>query len=274
MPCGRHGKGFHQGPTDAVSEQFEEVAEAADAEVADREQALFGVGMSAVFARPFTQPEKARAAFQAIVDEFPESRLVPWALIELGNLEFERHADFDYEAPLDINEVSHRYYRKVIEEHRDSVALHEAVSRLANSYFFEIEPEYAMEGVKILEGHLQEYPDNPLISGMYFMLTKWYHTVHQDYRKSIQFAVRLGEAQLSNPWRWSFVYWHVAQTYRRGLKEVGASIPWYEKIITVTPKSHHVLMAKQVLDRLGVDWRQLQTSSEQSGKSGESTSRM
>ena len=223
---------------------FEKIYEAADAAPADRVQALFGLGLSHEYTLPFPRPQAAREAFQSLVREFPENSLVPWSLIELGKLAFKKTANLDYWNNRNDFSEARAYFRRVIDDYPNSVALHEAVIRLANTYCFEVEPPLADRGIEILEEHLAKYPDNPLAAGMYVQVSFWLISIKQDYERAIPYLEGLGEIRQGNPYRWSEGYWRVATVWDVGLRRPDRAIPWYRKIIEITPKSRHVLPAK------------------------------
>lgn len=235
---------------------FKKIYEAADAAPADRVQALFGRGLSHEYTLPFPRPQAAREAFQSLVNEFPENSLVPWSLIELGKLAFKKTANLDYWNNRNDFSEARAYFRRVIDDYPNSVALHEAVIRLSNTYCFEVEPPLADRGIEILEEHLAKYPDNPLAAGMYVLVSFWLMSVRQDYERAIPYLERLGEIRQGNPYRWSEGYWRVATVWDVGLRRPERAVPWYRKIIEVTPKSRHVLPAKQRLRELGAPWEE------------------
>lgn len=229
---------------------FRNVADAEDARPADRMQALFGMGLAFEFLPPDPQIENAVRSFQQLIDEFPDNSLVPWALLEIGKLKFRKTANLDYwNTPVD-NSEARSYFRRVLEEYPQSVAIHEAAVRLANTYCFEVDRPQSDRALEILENHLAAHPDNPLAPGMYLLLTTWYSNILQDYEAAAPHAIRLAELQQSNPYRWSEVYWRVATIFHLGLGDLEEAAIWYKKLIEVTPEARQVYQAKRELEKI------------------------
>ena len=151
---------FHGGRSDLGRTIFEEVLEGGNATPADRLQALYGLGLCDKFRRPVFRPEAARESFRAIVEEFPESTVVPWALLELGILERKKWVDLDHRGSGHENDLAREYFRRILDDFPQSLATHEAAVRLASAWFFEIRPEVSILGVEILEEHLRRHPDD------------------------------------------------------------------------------------------------------------------
>ena len=229
---------------------FEEVASASDAPATDRMQALFGMGLSYEFMPPEPKAQEAKRAFQAIIEEFPDSTLVPWALLEMGKLSFRKTANLDYWNNAIDNEEARTYFRRILTDYPDSVAIHEAAVRLANTYFFEVDRPESDRALEILQDHLELHPDNPLAPGMHLLLTIWYSNIAQDYEAAAPHAIRLGELQQSNPYRWSEVYWRVATIFHLGLGDLEEAAHWYGKLIEVTPDARQAFQAERELESI------------------------
>lgn len=227
---------------DQAKREFNVVLEAQDAKGDDIIQALFGIGLCYVNTEPFPEKEKALKSFQKIVEDYPGSKIAPWALMEIGNLKNEKGNTGQKEAQ--------GVYRRVIGEYPESMAIHEAVLRLANSLFYELKDSDMNVAASLLENHLQQHPENPLASTMHFRLDYYYSQIRQDYEKCIVHAVKLGELGMSDPFRSSRQYWHIAEIYRLMLNQPDKAIPWYRKIILDIPKSEHVYAARQRLNEL------------------------
>ena len=241
---------FHGGRSDQGRTIFENVLESGDATPADRIQALYGIGLCDKFRRPVSRPEAARESFQAIVDEFPKSTVVPWALLELGILERKKWADLDHRGSGHENDLAREYFRRILQDYPQSLATHEAAVRLASSWFFEVQPEASIRGVQILEEHLRRHPDNPLASTMHYRIAFWYLSVVQDYPKGVPHFVRQGEMKLCDPFRWGQNYWQIAQFLNDGLNLPEEAVPWYEKVIAEAPGTAMVLSARKDLAHL------------------------
>ena len=229
---------------------FRQVAGASDAQTPDRRQALFGMGLSYEFMPPEPQAQEAKRAFQAIIEEFPDSTLVPWALLEMGKLSFRKTANLDYWNNAIDNEEARTYFRRILADYPDSVAIHEAAVRLANTYFFEVDEPASDRALEILQDHLGLHPDNPLAAGMHLLLTIWYSNVMQDYETAAPHAIRLGELQQSNPYRWSEVYWRVATIFHLGLGDLEEAAHWYRKLLEVTPDARQAFQAERELEKI------------------------
>ena len=249
-PLAEGWRQFHSGRSDQGRTIFEEVLARGDATPADRVQALYGQGLCDKFRRPVPRPEAARESFRAIVDEFPEGTLVPWALLELGILERKKWADLDHRGSGHENDPAREYFRRILQDYPQSLATHEAAVRLASSWFFEVQPEVSIRGVQILEEHLRRHPDNPLASTMHYRIAFWYLSVAQDYPKGVPHLVRQGEMKLCDPFRWGQNYWQIAQFLNEGLNLPEEAVPWYGKVIAEAPGTAMVLSARKRLAQL------------------------
>ena len=229
---------------------FRLVARASDAKATDRLQALFRMGLSYEFMPPEPQVQDAKRTFQAIIDEYPDNSLVPWALLEMGKLTFRKTANLDYWNNAIDNEEARIYFRRILTDYPDSVAIHEAAVRLANTYFFEVDRPESDQALEILKDHLEAHPNNPLAAGMHLLLTIWYSNIRQDYRAAAPHAIKLGELQQSNPYRWSEVYWRVATIFHKGLGDLEEATHWYRKLIEVTPDARQALQAQKELEKI------------------------
>ena len=229
---------------------FKQVAEAVDARADDRMQALFGMGLCFEFIPPEPQTGNATRCFQQPIDEYPENSLVPWALLEIGKLKFHKTANLDYWNNSINNGEARSYFRRVLDDYPESVAIHEAAVRLANTYCFEVDRPDSDQALEILENHLEAHPDNPLAAGMHLLLTIWYSNIRQDYRAAAPYAIKLGELQQGNPYRWSESYWRVATIFHKGLGDLEEAARWYRKLIEITPTARQAFQAKRELQAI------------------------
>jgi len=244
---------FHSGDPKQALEYFQAVLDEDQLPEGDGIQAQYGIGFCHRFMRPFPEEERAIAVFEDLLRQHPESELTPWLLLELGILNRKKSADLEYEPDLSINAESRNYFQRILDEYPDSVVVHEAAIRLSSSYFFEVERRYADKGLELLERHLKRYPDNPMAGVMHMRISIWYFAVHRDFEKSQVHAIRLGQLRLSDPFRWSRNYWHIAQTYRFALDDPEAAAPWFRRIIEEAPKSPHVFLARKILREIERD---------------------
>ncbi len=233
---------FKQSQIDRAIEAFKQILEQPDATEKDRTQALFGLGLSYRFDRPVPQKGEARSVFQKLRQNYPTHPLAPWALMELGSLEHQRVSGGEEEA--------RRYFQRVVDEYPESLAIHEAVLSIVNTYLYETTQASARKAMDILEAHLKAYPNNPLNTVMHFRADYTWSDILLDYEKALPHALALAEQKMSDPFRWSRHYWHVASIYHLRLKQPEKAIPWYQSIIEETPESPHVFAAKQMVQQL------------------------
>ena len=244
---------FHSGDPREALERFQTVLKQDLLPEPDRIQALYGIGFCFRFMRPFPDVKRAIAVFEDLLQQYPTSEMTPWLLLELGILKRRKSADLEYKPVLSVNAESRRYFERILVDYPDSILVHEAAIRMSSSYFFEVESRFADKGVELLERHLERYPDNPLASVMHMRLNIWYFAVHRDFEKSQLHAVRLGELRMSDPFRWSRNYWHIAQTYLIALNDPVKAAPWFGRIIEEATKSPHVFLARKILREIELD---------------------
>ena len=235
-------RSFNIGDTQKAHDLFQQVESRPDATEAEKVQALFGLATNYQFAIPKGKPEKARQYFRRIIEEYPNNSTASWALLKLGTMEGS--------ANLDARNRARKYYREVLAQYPSGLAIHEATLRLAQTYFFELEPEEAANGMEILENHMKQYPDNPLASSMLFRLSYWYSEVERDYENSYRHGRILGELQMADPQRWGMQFWNVAQTLRFRLNQPEESLKWYRKLIDDCPYHYLVLPSRIAIAQL------------------------
>ena len=202
-------------------------------------EALFGLAWCHAFRRPLPDNRKAVELFTRVARKYPADPLAPWALIELGNLRVAKGQSKQGEG--------RKFYREVLERHPDSPAVHEAALRLANSLLYELTEPEMREGATILERHLVRHPDNPLAVIMHFRLDYYYGDIRLDYAACLPHAIRVAEMKLSDPFRWSRQYWHVAEILRLRLGRPAEAAAWYRRIVEECPTSMQALAAAQHL---------------------------
>lgn len=218
---------------------FRRVAEAAASTPGERCEALFGLAWCHAFRRPLPDTAGAIGLFTRITQEFADDSLVPWALIELGNLRVKKGQSGQ--------EVGRKFYRQVLARHASSPAVHEATLRLANALLYELTEPQMQEGAALLERHLQQHPDNPLAVIMHFRLDYYYGDIRLDYEACLPHAIKVAELKLSDPFRWSRQYWHVAEILRLRLGRPVEAARWYRRIVEECPTSMQAMAAGQHL---------------------------
>jgi hypothetical protein len=218
---------------------FRRVAEARAAPAGERCEALFGLAWCHAYRRPLPDTSGAIAVFTRITQEFPGDALTPWALIELGNLRVKKGQP--------KQEPGRKFYRQVLAQHPGSPAVHEAALRLANALLHELTEPEMQEGAALLERHLQEHPDNPLAVIMHFRLDYYYGDIRLDYEACLPHAIKVAELKLSDPFRWSRQYWHVAEILRLRLGRPAEAAHWYRRIVDECPTSMQAMAAAEHL---------------------------
>lgn len=244
---------------DAASE-FEKVLNAEAAGPRDRVQALYGLALCHKYKPAGPDTAVSRSYFERIVREYPDNATAAWALMELGMLEDVESADGRVRA--------RTYYERVLGSYPDSVAVHEVVLRLADTYLrFELDEDLIDRGLAVLEDHIRRYPDNPLVGTMHYRLAYFYYACLQDYERSLPHAVILGELRMEDPFRRPADNWQTAMNFLR-LGRVAEALPWFERIIRENPGSRQVLSARQMV-RTIEDYLQASDRSEAGGRPDE-----
>jgi len=218
---------------------FRQVAEATNSSAGERCEALFGLAWCHAFRRPLSDTLGAIEIFARITQDFSDDPLVPWALIELGNLRVKKGQAGQ--------ETGRKFYRQVLARHAESPAVHEATLRLANALLYELTDPQMKEGAALLERHLQQHPDNPLAVIMHFRLDYYYGDIRLDYAACLPHAIKVAELKLSDPFRWSRQYWHVAEILRLRLGRSAEAAHWYRRIVEECPTSMQAMAAGQHL---------------------------
>jgi tetratricopeptide (TPR) repeat protein len=224
---------------EAAEPLFRRVAEAPAPPAGELCEALFGLGWCHAFRRPLPDVAGAVEIFTRVAREFSADPLAPWALIELGNLRVKKGHP--------RQEAGRKHYREVMEKYPESPAVHEAVLRLANSLFYEMTDPEMNEGAAVLERHLVLHPENPVAVIMHFRLDYYYGDIRLDYAACLPHAIRVADMKLSDPFRWSRQYWHVAEILRLRLGRPQEAARWYRKIVDECPTSMQALASAEIL---------------------------
>ena len=219
--------------------EFEIVLNAEGASRRDRVQALYGLALCHKYKHPGPDTALSRSYFERIVREYPDNKTAAWALMELGMLEDVESADGRARA--------RAYYERVVGSYPESVAVHEVVLRLADTYLrFELDGDLVDRGLGVIEEHIRRYPDNPLVGTMHYRLAYFYYACLQDYERSLPHAVRLGELRMEDPFRRPADNWQTAMNFLR-LGRAADALPWFERIIRENSQSRQVLSARQMV---------------------------
>lgn len=224
-----------------ATELFEEVLESAGACERQKVQALFGLGNVYQFSSP-SRPVEAENNFIEIINGFPNSEVVPWAMLRVGQLQ-DLH---DERTRRKAREV----YQSILTEYSDSPACDEAALELAGTYFAENDPEIVNLGLETLENYLAEHPDNKLVTSMLFRLSYWYQEVERDYEKALPHSIRLGELKTCNPKRWAMVYWGLGQMYSIEFGEYEKALKWYDRILIDCPRDLLTYPARKKAEKM------------------------
>jgi tetratricopeptide (TPR) repeat protein len=225
-----------------ATKAFAAVRAAEGAGERDLVQALYGLGLCYRFHMHRPKIEEARACFDEIALRFPQNSVAAWALMERGSLE-----DLETEA----GQVAARsFFRRVLEEYPESLAIHETALRLAGTYLGRtLDPELIREGLTVLEDHIENHPDNPLVGTMHYRVGYFYFACLQDYEKALPHSVATSTLRMEDPYRWPEDYWHTAMNFMR-LDRPEEALPWFEQILIDKPTSREALPAKQMIERI------------------------
>lgn len=235
-------KAYARSNLSVAEDWFRRVTAAPKPPAGERCEALFGLGWCHAFRRPFPDQAEAVKLFTRIIDEHPRDPLAPWALVELGSLQARKAQP--------RQEVGRTHYRRVLAQYPDSPAVHEAALRLANSLLYELKDPEMQEGAALLEEHLKRHPANPLAVIMHYRLDYYYGDIRLDYAACVPHAIRVAELKLSDPFRWSRQYWHVAEILRLRLGRPLEAARWYRRLVEECPASMHALDAARILAQI------------------------
>jgi tetratricopeptide (TPR) repeat protein len=213
------------------------------------QQAIYG---QAVCAQQFSPPEKkkieeAQQLFGELLKTCPKSKYASRAMMNIGRI-FEV-SDF-YEDAINLEEAR-AWYQRVVDGWPNDPIAGEATLRVAHTYIQTYDKKQVQKGVEILEAWLKAHPDDPLASAMWQYLAETYFVPLQEYRKSVDCYIRADEIGLMEKGREGGVYWRVARTADKLLKDRGIAVKYYTKIITLVPTSGKAYESQLALKRLG-----------------------
>jgi tetratricopeptide (TPR) repeat protein len=233
-------KSFSMMDTDGAANLFVDLATDEETKTADKQQALYGLIVCYEHGIPDPDFVKAMQYAEEFMEEYSDSDLAPWVMLEKGHIYQETGRP----------EKAREVYKKILDKYDNSHAIHETALALANSYFYEMDEDVAGNGIDVLKQHLKEYPDNKLKRIMLFRLSYRLAETELKYEKALTYAERLGELKMCDPFRWGMQFWLLGQIYNLELGNVDKAVYWYQKIIDECEYDQRVFSAKQMINRL------------------------
>jgi hypothetical protein len=82
---------------------------------------------------------------------------------------------------------------------------------------------------------------------MHFRLDYYYGDIRLDYEACLPHAIKVADLKLSDPFRWSRQYWHVAEILRLRLGRPAEAARWYRRIVDECPTSMQAMAAGEHL---------------------------
>lgn len=227
--------------SDAAAVCFNMVLTSDRYSLSQKQQALYGLILTHEYYYPDAQPGKALTYIDSFLENYPDSKLVPWVLLEKGYILSRISTD---------KPEIRRVLQGVIDNYPDSEAIHEAVLALAHTYFTVNERQLADKGIEILKAHLEKYPESQLKRIILYRLSYRIAETNQEYAKALPYAERLGELKMCDPFRWGMQFWLVAQIYNRELDMPEKAIYWYRKLIEECKFDQRVYSCKKMIEKL------------------------
>ena len=262
--AGCNGSGGHELPEDLMRQGaealqtfsfeqgydlFNAVIESSEKGSHQWQQATYSKGLCAWHMPAPTADKVAEAAssFQLLVDEVPDSKLAPYAVLDLGRIREVR----DYQGDQVDLEGARGYYQQVIDTWPDTEVAEEALLRLAGSYIQVFDEEESVrEGVALLEERVKARPDNPLASAMWSYLAGTYFYLLNDTATALECYLKADELGLLDRAQAGITWWKMAALAEKIPGRTDIAVRYYRKIIIDAPNSGRGYDAQLELKRL------------------------
>jgi tetratricopeptide (TPR) repeat protein len=213
-------------------------------------EATFGAATAAWHRLPPNRSSiaEARQLFESLVEAIPEDSIFHGrALLNLGRLAEQRNF------PGDIvdSEAARVLYRKVQSLWTGHILADEAAGRLAASALREFErPEIVRAALVELENYIENRPESPIASVLFFFLGEKYWTYLKDGERSFaafERALEIGLVEQARIWQ---VYWRMAELAERELGQPLTAAAYFRRIVEETPRSPRIFEARRAYERI------------------------
>jgi len=228
---------------------FAEVRSATKPGQPEWEQAIFGEATCIWHLLPIerSNAEQAAKLFAQLIEQAPQSRFTPRAMLNLGRI---LELPEDRDDPIDLP-GARVWYQKVLDGWPNDPIAGEAMLRIAGTYIQTYDDAQLRKGVALLRNWVEEHPRDPLASIMWQYLAETYFFPLNDYQRSLEAYEKVDELGWADQGLQGKFYWRIAQMSERFLKNRDAAIKFYNKIIDETPNSGKLYEAQLALKRLG-----------------------
>ena len=219
-----------------------------DPDRSESPEKLFLYGLSSWHRTPPSTGNLAAAkdAFRTLIERYPESKLAPYAKLQLGRIfEVRDFQDDTIDAP-----EARRWYKALVESSENDWLRAEATLRLAGSYFQEITNEEAiLKGIFIAENWLEENPSHPLATLFHETLGGVFITLVQDDARALEHLLEADRLGLADPTISLYpTYWRIARLAEKTGRK-STAIRYYTKL-TERESSGLVYSAEKAILRL------------------------
>ena len=254
----------------AAEESFRKVRDGQPSR-SQRAEALFALGHLWQYRRPGADIDKAVEHYRQVAGEFQDTPSSAMALMALACL-----ADIpEYEKDRNVGEAR-RLYRRIIQEKAGSLAVHEAVLRLAMTYLEEGTDPNQSRGIRMITDHLMAHPDNVLAVAMHNQAATAYQARGEIARAVEQYVAadaadeRAAEAELTDAERKlplkrrldqlaqnrvmdagsrASLYFRIARLAEQKLKDYPLAVKWYARIVYEIVRDNKFYAAKLSAER-------------------------
>jgi len=204
----------------------------------------FAEGMLWQNRRPGSDPAKAAAAYEWILQNHPQDPMAPWALLELA-----RMPDLDVLNPR--LEEAIPIYQRLMSEYPQSAAAQEAALFLGDALFAARGEAGAQEAVAMLEEWMKGHPDPDYRSTGELLLGKLNRYPLKNYPEAVRHLRAALDAGLRSSSERLIAYWTIATLAERELKDRNLAVQYYTGLLDEFPHHRTAYMAKQRLLALG-----------------------
>ncbi len=243
---------FNRGQLPEARQTFTRVLAATSDQPELRVQAQFGLGLSLAHDRRAETRAQAVPVLQLIAQDFPDSPIAPWSILEIGIAQSHLSERLDLNYPADFNVAARASFETVLARYPDSPAAAEAHLRLAHTWAMQVKGPEVDRQINRLADFVTTHPDSPLNTAINTYLGVWYSIPKQDFARAIPFLSAAAEEGLADPFRQSQYDWSVAILYERGLGDLKSARHWYARLIDEAPTSRHAPPARIKLEAIEV----------------------
>jgi len=201
--------------------------------------ALFGLAMINHHRTTGSDLKKAKAYYEKICSQYPNSELTPWSKLALARI-----AEKEEPAKASI------LYKQIVDEYPEKLVANESILRICLLTAQFEDPKATKKACSDLEEVLKARPDMPFAVAAHLLLGDIYLFPLKNYEKSIEHFMAADKIGVGDPRREPEMYYQIAKIARTELDQPEIAIQYLEKLIEKFPRNINIYRARLELAEL------------------------